>query len=76
MTIKTASRADWLAERTALLAREKEFNQARDALSAARSALPWVKIDEAYASDGENGPVIPAAFNIDRYGPIFAFRLM
>ncbi len=33
----------------------------------------WLR--EALTSAGIE-PVIPAAFNIDRYGPIFAFRLM
>ncbi len=75
MTIKTASRADWLAERTALLAREKEFNQARDALSAARSALPWVKIDEAYAFDGENGPVTLADL-FNGHGQLLIYHFM
>ena len=49
------SQAEWLAARQALLAKEKEFTKARDQLSEARRALPWVKIDKAYAFDGPNG---------------------
>ena len=49
------SQDEWLAARKALLAKEKEFNKTRDALSAARRALPWVKIDKTYAFDGPNG---------------------
>ena len=30
------------------LAEEKEFTRLRDALSAKRRALPWVRIDKAY----------------------------
>ncbi|MEE9429176.1 MAG: DUF899 domain-containing protein [Paracoccaceae bacterium] len=56
MQHRTATRADWLTERTALLAREKEFNTARDALSAARRDLPWVKVDKDYQFDTKDGP--------------------
>lgn len=53
---KIVSGEDWLAARTALLEREKEFTRARDELSAARRALPWVRIEKDYvfaAPDGE-----------------------
>jgi predicted dithiol-disulfide oxidoreductase (DUF899 family) len=49
------SQDKWLAARKALLAKEKEFSKARDQLSAARRALPWVKVDKTYAFDGPNG---------------------
>lgn len=49
------SREDWLKARTALLEQEKEFTRARDALSAERRALPWVKIDKDYVFDGPDG---------------------
>lgn len=49
------SRSEWLAARKALLAREKEFTRARDALSAERRKLPWVRVDKAYAFDGPAG---------------------
>ena len=42
------SEDEWLAARKALLAKEKEFTKARDALSAARRALPWVKVEKRY----------------------------
>jgi predicted dithiol-disulfide oxidoreductase (DUF899 family) len=45
-----------LAARKALLADEKAFNRTRDQLSAARQALPWVKIDD-YIFAGPSGPV-------------------
>lgn len=49
------SRQDWLAARKALLEREKAFTRARDALSAERRALPWVRIDKDYAFAGPAG---------------------
>src|SRR6267143_32790 len=49
------SEADWLVARKDLLTREKEFSRQRDALSAARRSLPWVKIDKEYIFDGPEG---------------------
>src|SRR5215831_9258959 len=49
------SQNEWLAARKALLAKEKEFNKARDQLSAARRALPWVKVEKQYVFDGPAG---------------------
>ena len=49
------SQDQWLAARKALLAKEKEFTKARDQLSEARRALPWVKVDKTYVFDGPNG---------------------
>ncbi len=49
------SQGEWLAARKALLAREKEFTKARDALSAARRDLPWVKVEKDYVFDGPAG---------------------
>ena len=49
------SQDQWLAARKALLAREKEFTRARDALSAERRDMPWVKVDKPYVFDGPHG---------------------
>lgn len=49
------SREDWLKARLELLDHEKEFTRARDALSAERRALPWVKIDKDYVFDVPDG---------------------
>jgi predicted dithiol-disulfide oxidoreductase (DUF899 family) len=49
------SQEQWLAARKALLAKEKEFSKARDALAAQRRELPWVKIDKNYMFDGPAG---------------------
>jgi len=51
------SKQDWTAARLDLLAKEKAFTRARDALSAARRALPWEKVETDYVFAGENGPV-------------------
>ena len=55
MQIVSADR--WRAARRALLEREKEFTHARDALSAARRALPWEKVETGYVFDGARGSV-------------------
>ena len=55
MQHSVVSQDQWVAARKALLAKEKEFTQVRDQLSAARRELPWVKIDKAYAFDGPAG---------------------
>jgi predicted dithiol-disulfide oxidoreductase (DUF899 family) len=49
------SEAEWLVARKDLLTREKEFTRQRDALSAARRALPMVKIEKKYLFDGPDG---------------------
>ncbi len=49
------SREEWRAARLELLAREKEATRARDALNAARRALPMVRLDAEYQFDGLDG---------------------
>jgi predicted dithiol-disulfide oxidoreductase (DUF899 family) len=51
------SSAEWLAARTALLAREKEFTRAGDALNADRRRLPMVELDKDYLFHGPAGDV-------------------
>ncbi len=45
----------WIAARKELLTAEKEFTRQRDALSAKRRELPWVKVEKNYVFDGPNG---------------------
>ena len=52
---KIVSEAEWLEASRALLAKEKEFTRARDALSAERRKLPWVKVSKKYVFDTEQG---------------------
>jgi predicted dithiol-disulfide oxidoreductase (DUF899 family) len=49
------SREQWLTERKKLLAREKELSRLRDEVARERRALPWVRIDKAYAFDTSDG---------------------
>ena len=49
------SRETWLTARRELLAEEKAFTAARDALSAKRRRMPWVKVETDYAFDGPKG---------------------
>jgi predicted dithiol-disulfide oxidoreductase (DUF899 family) len=52
---KIVSRDQWLSERKALLAKEKELTRCRDALNAARRELPWVKVEKTYTFDTPQG---------------------
>ena len=49
------SREDWLAARKTLLALEKDETRLRDKVRAERLALPWVKVDKAYAFETTEG---------------------
>jgi predicted dithiol-disulfide oxidoreductase (DUF899 family) len=60
-----ATREEWLEARMALLKEEKKFTRARDALSAKRRALPWVRIDKPYRFEGDNGALTLG----DLFGP-------
>jgi predicted dithiol-disulfide oxidoreductase (DUF899 family) len=46
---------EWLEARKALLAEEKAFTRATDALNAKRRSLPWVKVTKDYVFDGPSG---------------------
>lgn len=52
----TTDREQWLAQRLALLAREKELSRLGDELAEARRALPWVRLDQRYVFDTSEGP--------------------
>ncbi len=54
---KIATRDEWLAQRTKLLAKEKELTRERDALNTERRNLPMVEIDKEYEFDGPDGTV-------------------
>ena len=51
------SREQWIAERRALLAREKELTHLTDEISRQRRALPWVRLEKAYTFHGPQGQV-------------------
>jgi predicted dithiol-disulfide oxidoreductase (DUF899 family) len=52
---RVVSRDEWLAERKALLAREKELTRLRDRIASERRQLPWVRIDKSYVFDTPEG---------------------
>lgn len=52
---RVVSRDEWLAERKALLAREKELTRLNDRIAAERRALPWVRVDKHYLFDTPDG---------------------
>jgi hypothetical protein len=55
MDHRIVSHQEWIAERTALLAQEKEFNRLRDEHSARRRDLPWERVTKKYVLDGPHG---------------------
>ena len=46
---------EWIAARTAFLAKEKAFTQQREALARERRALPWERVDKPYVFEGPEG---------------------
>src|SRR5262245_57460924 len=62
---RVVPREQWLKERVALLAEEKEFTRRRDEMSARVRELPWVKVDKTYTFDTPAGPKSLA----DLFGP-------
>jgi len=58
---KVVSHEEWLAARTAFLAKEKDFTRLRDELSRERRELPWEKVEKAYTFDAPNGKETLAA---------------
>ncbi len=52
---RTVSHEEWIAERKALLAKEKEFTRLRDELSARRRDLPWERVTKKYVFEGPRG---------------------
>lgn len=49
------SRDEWLKARIELLKKEKDHSYARDELTHARQAMPWVKVEKDYLFDGPTG---------------------
>jgi predicted dithiol-disulfide oxidoreductase (DUF899 family) len=54
---KIVSRAEWIATRKTLLAREKELTRQRDALSLELRRLPRVKVEKEYIFESTQGRV-------------------
>jgi predicted dithiol-disulfide oxidoreductase (DUF899 family) len=52
---RIVDRSQWLTEREALLAAEKQLTRQRDELAAARRALPWLRVTEPYTFETTDG---------------------
>ena len=52
---RIGTRDEWLAARGSLLAREKEHTRLGDELARQRRELPWVRIEQDYRFDTEDG---------------------
>lgn len=50
------TRDEWRTARVRLLEAEKELTRRNDELARQRQALPWVRIDDEYVFDTEDGP--------------------
>jgi predicted dithiol-disulfide oxidoreductase (DUF899 family) len=57
----TGTRAEWLAARIDLLAAEKALTRQSDELARRRRELPWVRIDEDYRFETDEGPAVHLA---------------
>ncbi|HEY2323648.1 MAG TPA: thioredoxin family protein [Thermoanaerobaculia bacterium] len=57
MNHPVVSHEEWVAARTAFLAKEKEFTRQRDELSRQRRELPWERVGKEYLFDGPDGKV-------------------
>jgi predicted dithiol-disulfide oxidoreductase (DUF899 family) len=71
----TASRAEWLAARRDLLAREKELTRLSDELARGRRELPWVRVDAEYRFDTDEGPKTLAEL-FDGRSQLLVYHLM
>jgi predicted dithiol-disulfide oxidoreductase (DUF899 family) len=72
---KVVSDPEWRAAHEALLAKEKEFTHAKDALSAERRRLPMVKVEKRYTFDGTGGPVTLLEL-FDRHPQLLLYHFM
>ena len=52
---RVVSHEQWVNERVAFMAKEKEFTRLRDELSRQRRELPWEKVTKSYVFDGPRG---------------------
>ena len=75
MSVIVSSRQEWLKARRALLAEEKAFTLAREALAAKRRALPGYVIEEPYVFQTEKGPQ-PFAALFGRHSQLVIYHFM
>jgi predicted dithiol-disulfide oxidoreductase (DUF899 family) len=56
MKARIGTREEWLRARIDLLKAEKELTRQSDELARRRQELPWVRIENEYRFDTEEGP--------------------
>jgi predicted dithiol-disulfide oxidoreductase (DUF899 family) len=69
------TREEWLAARIQLLEREKELTRRSDELARQRQELPWVRIEEEYRFDTDQGTKTLAEL-FDGRSQLLIFHLM
>src|SRR4030088_2548546 len=70
----TGTREEWLAARLELLEAEKELTRRSDELARRRQELPWVRIDEEYRFETDEGSASLADLFRGRWQlPLFQF---
>jgi predicted dithiol-disulfide oxidoreductase (DUF899 family) len=74
-TPHVGTREEWLAARVELLEREKEHTRRSDELARQRRELPWVRVDEPYAFETEEGTKTLAELFAGR-SQLLVFHLM
>jgi len=71
---RVVPRDEWLVARKELLTKEKEATRAKDAVDAARRALPMVAVDKRYVFEGAGGQVgLPDLFEGRRQLIVYHF---
>ena len=55
MSTKVGTREQWLAARVELLEQEKELTRRSDELARRRRELPWVRVDQQYEFEADDG---------------------
>jgi predicted dithiol-disulfide oxidoreductase (DUF899 family) len=72
---RTGTREEWLAARVELLEREKELTRRSDEVARQRRQLPWVRVDEDYRFQTEDGQKTLAEL-FDGRSQLLVFHLM
>jgi predicted dithiol-disulfide oxidoreductase (DUF899 family) len=72
---RVVSHEQWVAERVAFMAKEKEFTRLRDELSRQRRELPWEKVTKSYLFEGPGGKETLAELFGDR-SQLVVYHLM
>ena len=72
---RTGTREEWLAARIELLEQEKELTRRSDELARERQELPWVRVDEEYVFQTDDGPKTLAEL-FDGRSQLIVYHLM